>query len=115
MVSVNKNAKKHEASIQPHDRTSLVNTVFVVWPKRKLLLCGTHAGNPERARWAILPLDRIANQNAGFALSFPLADSAVKKSISNFILFYFIFKQENTEPPTQKKVFIAGGKRSSQS
>ena len=39
--------------------------------------CGTNAGYPERARWAW-----VANQNAGFASSYPLADLA-KQKISN--------------------------------
>ena len=35
--------------------------------------CGTNAGYPEQARWT-----RVANQNAGFASSYPLADLAVQ-------------------------------------
>ena len=35
--------------------------------------CGTNAGYPERARWT-----RVANQNAGFASSYPLADLAIQ-------------------------------------
>ena len=38
--------------------------------KKITFSCGANAGNPERA-------SRVANQNAGFASSFPLADSAV--------------------------------------
>ena len=35
------------------DRTSLVNKVFIIWPKdytKELRFCGNKAGNPERAR-----------------------------------------------------------------
>ena len=38
--------------------------------KKITFSCGANAGNPEQA-------SRVANQNAGFASSFPLADSAV--------------------------------------
>ena len=36
------------------DRTSLVKKGFIIWPKKKTFTFGTSAGNPERARWAVL-------------------------------------------------------------
>ena len=40
--------------------------------KKRTFPCGANAGNPERAC-----SHRVANQNAGFASSYPLADSAI--------------------------------------
>ena len=45
------------------DRTSLVNTGYIIWSKRDLFLAG-----PTREK--VLPA-LVANQNAGFALIFP--------------------------------------------
>ena len=44
--------------------------------KKRTFTCGTNAGNPEGAKRLILPA-RVANQNAGFASSCMVADSAM--------------------------------------
>ena len=71
-VSVNKNTQKTRPIFGRLDRTSLVNKGFITWQKKRAFTCGTNAGNPERA-------SRVAKQNAGFASSCLLADSAIKK------------------------------------
>ena len=52
-VEVYKNEKKGTRPISSHlDRTSLVNKVFVIWPKdytKEFRFCGNKAGNPEQA------------------------------------------------------------------
>lgn len=65
-----KNAKKNEDNCPAIyiDRTSLVNKGFIVCPKRELFLAGPARETPG------LPT-RVANQNARFALSCPLADN----------------------------------------
>ena len=65
-----KNAKKNEDNCPAIyiDRTSLVNKEFIVCPKRELFLAGPARETPG------LPT-RVANQNARFALSCPLADN----------------------------------------
>ena len=64
---------KNEANIRHLVRTSLVNKGFITWRKKRTFTCGTNAGNPERA-------SRVAKQNAGFASSCLLADSAINKT-----------------------------------
>ena len=59
------------------DRTSLVNQGFIVWPKRELLLAGLTREIPSGLDGSISPF-RVANQNAGFALSSPLVASAMQ-------------------------------------
>ena len=59
------------------DRTSLVNQGFIIWPKRELLLAGLTREIPSGLDGSISPF-RVANQNAGFALSSPLVDSAMQ-------------------------------------
>ena len=71
-VSVNKNTQKTRPIFGHLDRTSLVSKGFITWRKKRTFTCGTSAGNPERA-------SRVAKQNAGFASSCLLADSAIKK------------------------------------
>ena len=50
--------KKRTRPISSHlDRTSLVNKVFIIWPKdytKEFRFCGNRAGDPERARQAHL-------------------------------------------------------------
>ena len=59
-------------------RTSLpvVNKGFFTWPKRELFLTGPTREVPCGQNGPILAV-RVASQNAGFASSFPLADSAM--------------------------------------
>ena len=60
------------------DRTSLpvVNKGFFIWPKRELFLTGPTREIPSGQNGPILAA-WVASQNAGFASSFPLADSAM--------------------------------------
>ena len=58
------------------DRTSLVNKGFNIYPKRELILAGPTPQIPSGQEEPILPA-RVANQNAGFALSSQLGDSAI--------------------------------------
>ena len=45
--------------------------------KKRTFSYGTNAVNPERQDWHILTT-QVANQNAGFASSCPLVDSAIQ-------------------------------------
>ena len=77
---VNKNAKKKKTKpIYSHlDRTSLpvVNKGVFTWPKRELFLTEPTREVPCGQIGPILAV-RVASQNARFASSFPLADSAM--------------------------------------
>ena len=72
-VEVDKNAKKDEAMQYPDILTEqALSTTDLSWPKREHFSYGTNARYPERARMAW-----VASKNTGFALSCPLADSAI--------------------------------------
>ena len=53
------------------DRTSLINKGFIIWPKDCIKIAKTKRAIPSGRDRPILPT-RVANQNAGFALSCPL-------------------------------------------
>ena len=63
-----------EANIQPSWLNKLDR--FITWRKGELLLVGTTQGFLSRQDGSILPA-QVANQNAGFASSCPLEDSAI--------------------------------------
>ena len=95
-VKVNKNATKNKGDIQHHHQRSLVNKGFVIWPKSGLFLARpkqeilnrqdrptneiikktNKQTNKQKKDRPIFPA-RVANQNTGFALSCPHADSAI--------------------------------------
>ena len=52
-----------------------LSTKDLSWPKREHFSDGTNARYPKRARMAW-----VASKNTGFALSFPLADSAIQRN-----------------------------------
>ena len=71
--------KKKRKPIYSHlDRTSLpvINKGIFIWPKRELFLTGPTREIASGQNGPILAA-RVASQNAGFASSFPLADSAM--------------------------------------
>ena len=69
--------QKRTRPISSHlDRTNLVNKGFILRPKRELFLAGPTQEILGKQDRLILPA-QVANQNTGFALSCPLADSAI--------------------------------------
>ena len=83
-VEVHNTQKKERGQYQlifSHlDQTSLVNKGFIIWPKdytKEFRFCGKKGAIPSGEGRSILPA-RVANHNAGFALSCPLQEPAKK-------------------------------------
>ena len=75
---IKRQKKRTRPNFSHSDWTSLDNKVFIIWPKRELLLVGPTKELTSGQDGPIL-LALVANQNAWLASSCPLADSAIQK------------------------------------